>query len=118
MSTVIFIISFIFVIFIVLLVVWFMVRDQIPSPPSSLSRESLSPTLVTPQMSNMVCLKCGSAMEEGFIVEYTHNSSNPNRWFQGGPEREWGVVKLSRKENFWVTTYRCRGCGYLESYAR
>lgn len=68
------------------------------------------------------CPKCGSAMDEGFIVDRAEGFYVP-QWQSGPPQstRLLGInvggvnvnVKLWRP----VTTYRCAQCGYLESYA-
>ena len=42
------------------------------------------------------------------------------QWVEGEPETSlWmgGGLKLRGKDKLDITTYRCRRCGYLESYA-
>jgi hypothetical protein len=61
------------------------------------------------------CVKCGGDMEEGFILE--HRAAV--RWIAGKPEASFsGDIKARGKEQRQVTSYRCIGCGHLESYAR
>lgn len=56
------------------------------------------------------CPKCKSDMEEGFLLENGHySSSSSEKSFLGSVE---GSVTHH------VQTYRCVGCGYLESYTR
>ncbi len=70
----------------------------------------------------LVCPKCSSVMEEGFIVDRSEGFFVPN-WQPGQPEvvrllgMNMGVIVA--KEKLWrpVVTYRCAQCGYLESYA-
>ena len=59
-------------------------------------------------------------MEPGYIVDvmYGHGSAAVPNWVGGEPERSiWSGIKLRGKEQIPVATYRCRQCGYLESYA-
>jgi len=68
---------------------------------------------------SIVCPKCNAAMEEGFIPDLTqYNAKTVSQWVEGAPERSiWTGIKTKGREKFQVTTYRCAGCGYLESYA-
>jgi hypothetical protein len=57
-------------------------------------------------------------MEEGFIVDHSRNRSNVASWVAG--KLEYGVfggAKVWDKEECPVQIFRCRNCGYLESYA-
>ena len=66
------------------------------------------------------CPKCNATMEEGFIVDRTYGKSQPmvETWVEGAPEISfWTGLKMRGKEKLEVATYRCEGCGYLESYA-
>ena len=66
------------------------------------------------------CPKCKREMEEGFIADfYGGGTARPGKWVEGQPEKSfWTGIKTSGKELIRITTYRCTGCGYLESYAR
>jgi hypothetical protein len=65
------------------------------------------------------CPKCSRAMEEGFVVDHTHGGYAQGEWVEGPPRRSfWSGLNLSGKERYPVTTFRCTGCGYLESYAK
>ncbi|MBX9771567.1 MAG: hypothetical protein K2X29_09365 [Candidatus Obscuribacterales bacterium] len=75
----------------------------------------------------MKCPKCPSDMEEGFMPEWTHPSLSVSKWYPGAPKEaeiklmgvkvaEWLEVYADRLRL--ITTYRCTGCGYLESYAK
>jgi hypothetical protein len=66
-------------------------------------------------------------MEEGFMPEWTHPSLSVSKWYPGAPKEaeiklmgvkvaEWLEVYADRLRL--ITTYRCTGCGYLESYAK
>ncbi len=68
---------------------------------------------------NPTCPKCGRSMEEGFLADESHGAVKPSRWVGGPPEKSfWQGTKTRGKPKFGVTTFRCSGCGYLESYAR
>lgn len=59
-------------------------------------------------------------METGYIVDQGYGKVTVAQWFAGEPERRtWmgGGLKLRGKAALDVTTWRCRRCGYLESYA-
>jgi len=60
------------------------------------------------------CPKCGEQMREGFILEHRL----PSRWIAGKPEASFlGDAKAKGREQRHIESYRCVGCGYLESYA-
>ncbi|HEU0133352.1 MAG TPA: PF20097 family protein [Allosphingosinicella sp.] len=65
-----------------------------------------------------ICPKCAGAMEPGFTLDQGHGSYAVAEWVEGEPERSiWTGIKLGKKTRFKVQTWRCRRCGYLESYA-
>lgn len=73
-------------------------------------------------MSQLVCPKCGNAMEPGFVVDHTQRDNAEEsavpEWAEGTVQPSWiGHVKMSGKERHSIQTFRCAGCGYLESYA-
>jgi Domain of unknown function (DUF6487) len=68
------------------------------------------------------CPKCAKPMEEGFIINYSHAAAVPSTWIAGRPERSvWiGIdlgLNLKGRQRIAITTYRCIGCGFMESYA-
>jgi hypothetical protein len=58
-------------------------------------------------------------MEEGYILDYGDGDSRTvNTWVEGEPVKSfWMGLKIKDKEQYKVKTFRCAGCGYLESYA-
>ena len=59
-------------------------------------------------------------METGYVVDVGYGKSAVPQWVAGEPVTSmWmgGGLKLRGKDKLDVTTYRCRRCGYLESYA-
>lgn len=58
-------------------------------------------------------------MEAGFMLDQTHDAVvRQSAWTEGTPEpRFWTGLDLKGRPRLPVTTYRCRACGYLESYA-
>lgn len=70
-------------------------------------------------IANLTCPKCKGQMEEGFIADNTYGGIVTSKWVEGQPEKSfWTGIKTRDKERIQITTYRCTGCGYLESYAR
>jgi len=59
-------------------------------------------------------------MDPGFILDKIHGAGifSSAEWAEGTPEHSWWTgVKMGERERHPITTYRCSGCGYLESYA-
>lgn len=69
---------------------------------------------------NLKCLRCGNAMEPGFVMDRAHYSvPTVASWVEGAPERSiWSGLKTQGRDTFPVISYRCEQCGYLEAYAR
>lgn len=62
--------------------------------------------------------ECRNAMTEGFIVDKTYGGAAAASWVEGEPKKSiWVGVKLGGTTRIEVTTWRCRGCGFLESNA-
>lgn len=67
---------------------------------------------------SLSCPRCTGSLEPGYIVDEGHGTKLVEKWVAGTPERSiWTGLKLRGKEKLDVTTYRCKPCGYLESYA-
>ena len=63
------------------------------------------------------CLRCSGEMEVGFLLDRMHSGAQAAEWISGPPEKKWiGGVKTNTR-SFPVETWRCKSCGYLESYA-
>ena len=57
-------------------------------------------------------------MEPGYTIDMGYGTKAVPKWVAGKPEKSiWVGLKLGGKDQFDVSTYRCRRCGYLESYA-
>lgn len=65
------------------------------------------------------CPKCGAAMQQGFVLDVTHGGRLVSHWVRGEPEKSfWVGTKLpSDAVQIPIGTFRCRSCGFLESYA-
>lgn len=64
------------------------------------------------------CPKCQGAMSEGFIVDHGHGTRTVSGWVEGAPEKSiWVGVKLGGRKPIEIASWRCRSCGFLESYA-
>ena len=65
------------------------------------------------------CPKCNGEMIEGFIVDQGYGQTRVASWTEGEPQKSiWVGLKLSGKEQIEIETWRCKRCGYLESYAK
>ena len=63
----------------------------------------------------MKCPKCGEEMEEALIADRGHGSfSIKQQW--GSNLQLGGFAGVKNRRD--VKTYRCKNCGYLESYAK
>ena len=64
------------------------------------------------------CAKCAGTMERGFVVDQGHGLVTVGDWIAGPPEKSfWFGLTLRGKPRLKVATWRCRRCGFLESYA-
>lgn len=64
------------------------------------------------------CPKCAGAMERGFLLDQGYGTFAAAEWVEGTPEKSlWTGLKLRGKTKLKVATWRCRRCGFLESYA-
>ena len=69
-----------------------------------------------------ICPKCSGPMEPGFIRDRAAGGANLQaKWVEGLPTQSFWPpgdrVNMEGREPVPVTTFRCGGCGYLESYA-
>jgi len=68
--------------------------------------------------SRHTCPKCGSSMEQGFVLDNTHGGRLVSHWAPGLPRKSfWVGTKAPEGELIPIGTFRCTSCGYLESYA-
>ena len=64
------------------------------------------------------CSKCGGTMSDGFIVDKDHGGAAVAHGVEGEPKKSWFFgLKLGGTSPIEITTWRCRRCGFLESYA-
>jgi len=57
-------------------------------------------------------------MEAGYTIDVGYGTKSVPKWVAGEPQKSiWTGLKLSGRDQLDVSTYRCRRCGYLESYA-
>ena len=64
----------------------------------------------------MTCPKCQGNMARGFIAE-AGGVTTVTEWTEGLPENA-TLTGKPEESRFYVATYRCSSCGYLDSYAR
>ena len=69
----------------------------------------------------MTCPKCSGHMEAGFILDRGAGAANAQaKWLEGVPTPSFWPgdrVKMQGRRPLPVITFRCDGCGYLESFA-
>ena len=64
------------------------------------------------------CPKCMGAMVDGFVVDHTHGGATVSSWIEGAAQKSiWTGIKLTGSTPIEITTWRCRRCGFIESYA-
>lgn len=67
------------------------------------------------------CPKCQGTMVQGFIADFADlgQVANVSTWVEGAPKMSfWFGTKTPAEKRLPIGTYRCAGCGYLESYAQ
>ena len=70
------------------------------------------------QEASMNCPKCEAEMEEGFVGDSIRHQVVAPFWYSGAFKISfWGGLGLRKRKRYYVQTWRCTGCGYLESYA-
>jgi hypothetical protein len=73
---------------------------------------------MAPPHRSLSCPRCSGSMESGYILDEGYGTRTVGQWVAGEPERSmWTGLKLRGKVKQDVVTYRCKRCGYLESYA-
>jgi len=64
------------------------------------------------------CARCGRTMERGVILDRADGGKPLTQdWIEGAPEKSWFGLKTKGRERHSVITFRCGGCGHLDSYA-
>jgi len=64
------------------------------------------------------CSKCQGSMSIGFIVTEKSGTNAVSNWSKGAPDKRWWGIKLGKKAQYEIQTWRCGRCGFLESYAK
>jgi len=68
--------------------------------------------------SSIKCAKCNSTMQRGHVPDREAGGYGPQKWFPGELEvGALGGVSKSEHAPIYVITFRCEGCGFLDSYA-
>jgi predicted nucleic acid-binding Zn ribbon protein len=77
--------------------------------------QEMNSTAVEP----MRCPKCDGAMEQGFVMDFTHGSRLVSSWVPGPPMKSfWFGTQMPAERLVPIGAFRCTRCGFLESYAR
>jgi predicted Zn-ribbon and HTH transcriptional regulator len=67
----------------------------------------------------LICSKCKGEMIEGYIPDFeTRDFSSRSVWVEGKPGKSFLTGTQAFKETkINIKTFRCKNCGFLESYA-
>src|SRR5262245_12500458 len=66
----------------------------------------------------LACPKCRGEMVRGFILDLSFPHRAVSHWVEGTPEKSLiAGTKVPAGKDMPTATFRCAGCGYLESYA-
>ena len=70
-------------------------------------------------MNQQICPKCQGEMEQGFVLDTARGTRLVSHWSSGQPKKSFwvNITKLSDRQ-IPIGTFRCKDCGYLESFAR
>jgi len=64
------------------------------------------------------CPKCNGDMQQGFVMDNSYRSHLVSHWAAGEPHKSfWTGTKTPGEGLIPIGTFRCRACGFLESYA-
>jgi len=70
-------------------------------------------------MNQQICPKCQGEMEQGFVIDDTYGARIVSHWSSGQPKKSfWTGAILPGDKQIPIGTFRCKDCGYLESFAR
>jgi len=65
------------------------------------------------------CPKCTSSMTQGFVLDRdSYGGHRVRKWVEGAPLKGFFGLKIGKRQQLEVQTWRCTRCGYLESYAK
>jgi hypothetical protein len=71
---------------------------------------------MTPDGKLPECRSCKTPMVAGFVPD--SYSLSRQSWIAGEPDTGFALtIKIRKRAHLAITTYRCPGCGLLESYA-
>jgi hypothetical protein len=63
--------------------------------------------------------KCQGSMEPGFILELSRSGVSTTNWVEGRPVASWLFgLRLSGRRQLPTQSFRCKTCGFLETYAK
>jgi hypothetical protein len=63
------------------------------------------------------CERCGGSMEQGFVLDESYGRRIAAKWVEGVAQYWLWNLRLGGKRQLEIASYRCRRCGFLESYA-
>lgn len=63
------------------------------------------------------CPKCSGKMVRGFLIDNTGQGQYVQHWAEGQAQKSFWKGTTFSGEAMPVGAFRCKSCGYLESYA-
>jgi hypothetical protein len=67
---------------------------------------------------SLQCPKCNSPMQQGFVQDKGLNMRYVSQWAAGPPQKSFWLGTNPPDNLIPIGAFRCKSCGYLESYAR
>ena len=63
----------------------------------------------------ITCLRCGVAMDEGYLADGGYGATiEVATWVGGAPDVRWHGVKTKGHDRIPLSAYRCAKCGFVE----
>ena len=87
--------------------------------PESVAQPFLNWDCDASDAENFRCPKCQGEMKRGFVLDHTQGGRIVSRWSSGQPKKSFRAgTQFSEEKQIPIGTFRCKKCGYLESFAR
>lgn len=79
---------------------------------------------------SLTCPKCQDEMIQGYLLDFSHGAVLVSQWVEGPPKKGWlgrldvplektgSFLPSMKYKSIPAATFRCKACGFLESYAR
>ena len=66
----------------------------------------------------IVCPECKGSMQLGYVLDHDRVLLRQSSWIRGKPKKVFLFgLTFAKEDQYYITTYRCNNCGYLQFYA-